>query len=93
MIDVSESLNKIADVLELATHNPRQAAAELEAWAKQLLELSFKLRSLSGGLPQDDSGIGDRVMMKSVGPDGKIKQYTDTARRPCPTCGSINGVI
>ena len=80
--DLTMALSQIADLLELAVTEPLRAADELDGWASQLKDVADALRASvkDDGAPKDSGGIGERVMMRVVGPEGQEKQFIDTGR-------------
>lgn len=68
----------VADILETLAADPLAAAAKLEEMAREFLELAQKLRESAAPGFRDPGGIVDRVKMAVVGPDGTVKQTTDT---------------
>lgn len=56
--------------------SPGAAADKLEAMATKLLSLARKVRSGQG--TREANGIGDRVQINVVGPDGTLKQHAET---------------
>lgn len=52
------------------------AADEIEALGRRLIELADGLRKGDNNSYSSTDGIGDRVTMEVVGPDGKVKHRT-----------------
>lgn len=79
----AEFLNNLAGLIE---NDPTAAADELENMAGKLTALAAKLRESARsrdpeGPPRSTGGTDDRVQMNVVGPDGRVKQRSDTYRR------------
>lgn len=74
MSPVIDTLNRLA---RLIIEKPGEAANELDRMAERFRQLASQLRSRAAC--RDDSGIGDRVQIKLIGPDGTVKQVVDTA--------------
>jgi hypothetical protein len=77
MREVIDSLDEVADLLELAAADPSAAADRLEAWGYRLLVAARGLREAAaqegGGLPTSTGGAGDRVKVRAVRPDGSTE--------------------
>lgn len=74
-------MDPLADLLRLIADDPIAAAGRLEGMAAKLTELAAALRA--GNSPTlDTPGVGDRVQMNLVGPDGRVRQQVDSQRRP-----------
>lgn len=74
-----QGLERLQEVLNLMNQRPLEAAEKLEAMAAKLTELAQSLRQKAAG--QDfvaPGGMGDRVLMNVIGPDGKLKQSIDS---------------
>jgi hypothetical protein len=73
------SLEPLRKILFKILTDPHGAADDLEEMASKLLEAAKKLRAgAAGGIPTSPGGMGDRVQMNLIGPDGKVKS-THTA--------------
>ena len=65
-------------LLELMKHEPCKAADELERLADNLKMLAKKVRDSNSKSGRSPMGMGDRVMVDVLGPDGEIRQSVDT---------------
>lgn len=70
----------IAAALKTIQDNPLAAADIIEKAAYKMLELAAHLRKGNG--TRDNGAANDRVQMRVVGPNGEIKQQTDTGPIP-----------
>lgn len=72
----------LREILELLATDPLLAADAIDRYADQLKERAREIRELveRGRTAQADApgGMGDRVKMAVVGPDGGVKQTVDT---------------
>lgn len=66
----------LANILRLMREDPNEAANRLDIIAQRLMNLAAKLREQNG--TRDRGGTNDRVQLAVVGPNGEIKQKTDT---------------
>lgn len=66
----------VRDLLARVIAGDASAADDLDRMADKLKGLAAALRG--GGGPLDTGGMGDRVRMAVVGPDGAVKATTDT---------------
>lgn len=73
----------IQNLLTRVLEGDVSAADELDLMAERLQDLADKLRSgtFSQGGTTDPGGVTDRVQINVVGPDGIIKESSDTAGR------------
>lgn len=76
---VTSAMQETASLLRQITDDPAGAADQLEAMAARLVEAAAQLRMrASTNSIRSEQGIGDRVQMIVRGPNGEIKQQTDT---------------
>lgn len=64
-------------MLRVAAGDP-SAADDLDLLADQLRSLAARLRAGASDNPRSTGGVIDRVQMALIGPDGTVKQRTDT---------------
>lgn len=67
---------ELTELSRMIAENPQSAADRIEAMATKLLALARKIRAGQG--TRDTPGIGDRVQINVIGPDGTLKQQTET---------------
>lgn len=77
MIDDLDAVEAVRDMLEEMVKNPTAAADRLDAMADDIRALAARLRTQPNGF-RDPGGMGDRVRINVMGPDGKPKQSIDT---------------
>jgi hypothetical protein len=79
-VSLSDALS--STLRDLST-DPLSAADRLDALADELRKRASLLREADQAAPsahgfRSSGGMGDRAKMQVVGPDGKVKQATDT---------------
>ena len=70
----------LSNILEMIKTDPARAAERLEDIATRLTGLANKLKEIAKDREgiRSTGGVGDRVQIELVGPDGQIKQRIDT---------------
>lgn len=70
----------LSNIIEMMKTDPARAADRLEDMSRRLTELASNLREIAKNREgmRSTGGVGDRVQIALVGPDGQIKQRTDT---------------
>lgn len=72
-------LQELTEIMTLMRTDPVACANKLDQMADKLHALADRIRRGDG--VRDIGGMGDRVQINLVGPDGTIKQRVDTGRR------------
>jgi hypothetical protein len=80
MAMTQNSLEELRQIAELVLTDPPAAADRIDAVADRLHEQANALRaSVRPEVPyRVPSGMNDRIKMRVMGPDGKIRQEIDT---------------
>jgi hypothetical protein len=67
---------------ELESLLPQLAEAIRDLRGRSLLpRLAREARDLRGAAMRDDAGIGDRAAVAVIGPDGRVKQTSDSSAK------------
>lgn len=69
---------RLADLLQTARTEPAAAARELRAAAAKLVAAAEQLERRAAEQTRSTGGGSDRVRLAVVGPDGAVRQTTDT---------------
>lgn len=69
---------ELAKMFSLIANRDPAAAGMVRTMAHRLLALADRLEARAENPMRSPGGMGDRVQMKVVGPDGELKQQTDT---------------